>query len=65
MLGITVDGLANVFEALAGLFPPLTGREPPFEAALDFLQFVYTADRAGDYVMPASTVLVPSAVGGG
>ena len=40
-----------------GLFPMLTGRDPPFEAALDWLQFTYTTDRAGSYMAPASTVL--------
>ena len=65
LLGRTADGPANVFEASAGLLPLLTGREPPFEAALDWLQFTYTADRAGAYVAPASTVLVPSAVAEG
>ena len=34
-----VVGPINVFEALTGLFPLLTGREPPFEEALDWLQF--------------------------
>ena len=65
LLGRSMDGPANVFESLAGLLPLLTGREPPFEAALDWLQFAYTADRAGAYVEPASTVLVPSAVAEG
>ena len=60
-----MDGPVNVFEASAGLFPLLNGREPPFEAALDLLQLAYTADRAGAYVAPASTVLVPSAEGEG
>ena len=58
LLRRTTDGPANVFEASAGL-------EPPFEAALDWLQFAYTADRAGAYVAPASTVLDPSAVAEG
>ena len=31
-----VDRSVIVFEALAGLFPMLIGREPPFEAALDW-----------------------------
>ena len=62
LLGREADGPVNVFKASAGLFPLLNGREPPFEAALDFLQFAYTADRVGAYVAPASTVLVPSAV---
>ena len=59
------DGPANVFEVLAGLFPLLTSREPPFEADLDWLQCAYTADRAGDYVAPASMVLVLSTVAEG
>ena len=60
-----MDGPANIFKASTGLFPLLTGREPPFEAALDWLQFAYTEDRAGAYVAPAYTVLVPSAVAEG
>ena len=31
------DGPLNVFEALTGLFPLLTVREPPFEEALEWL----------------------------
>ena len=65
LLGREADGPANVSKASAGLSPLLTGREPPFEAALDWLQFAYTADRAGAYVAPVSTVLVPSAVAEG
>ena len=45
--------------------PLLTGQQPPFEAALDWLQFAYTADRAGAYVAPASTVFVLSVVSEG
>ena len=59
------EGPLNVFKASKGLFPLLTGREPPFEETLDWLQFAYTADRAGAYVAPASTVLVRSAVAEG
>ena len=65
LLGRTADRPANVFEASAGLFPLLTGRELPFEADLDWLQFAYTADRVGAYVAPASTFFVPSAVAEG
>ena len=43
------------------MFIILTGREPPFEEALDWLQFLYTVYRAGAYVSPASTVLAQSA----
>ena len=48
-----------------GLLPLLTGREPIFEAALDWLRFTYTKDRVGAYVAPASTVLVLSVVAEG
>ena len=65
LLERTADGPANIFKASAGLFPLITGRDPPFEADLNWLQLPYTSDRAGDYVVPASTVLVPSAVAEG
>ena len=65
LLGVSMDGPVNVFEASAGLFLLLTSQEPPFEAALDWLQFAYTADRAGAYVAPASTVLVSLAIAEG
>ena len=65
LLGSTADRPTNVFEASAGLFSLLTGRYPPFEAAFDWLQFIYTSDRSGAYVAHASTVLVPSAVAEG
>ena len=55
----------NIIEALTGLFPLLTGREPPFEEAIDLMQFAYTTDLAGAYVAPASTVLAQSAVAEG
>ena len=44
------------------MFPMITDREPPFKEALDWLQFAYTADQAGAYVVPESTFLVQSAV---
>ena len=47
------------------MLPLLTGREPPFEAALDWLQLFYKVDMAGDYVAPAPTVLVPASVAEG
>ena len=65
LLGRTVDGPANVFKVSTGLFPLITGREAPFDAALDWLKFAYTADRAGACVAPASTVLVPSTIAEG
>ena len=43
----------------------LTVRDPPFGAALDWLQFAYTADRARAYVVHASTFLVQSVVAEG
>ena len=56
------NGPLNIFEASTGLFPLLIGREPPFEEALELLQFSYTADQSSAYVGPASTVLAQSAV---
>ena len=44
LIGVSMDEPANVIESSAGLFPLLNGQEPPFEAALNFLQFAYTAD---------------------
>ena len=55
-------GPVNVFEVSLGLFPILTGQELPFKAAIDWLKFTYTADRAGAYVAPASMVLAQSEV---
>ena len=43
----------------------LTGQDPPFKEALNWLQFAYTADRVGAYVAPESTVLVQSAIAEG
>ena len=51
------DGTLNVFAASRGLFTMFTSREHSFEETLNWLQFAYTADQAGDYVAPASTVL--------
>ena len=59
------DRPLNVFEALKGLSPLLNGREPPFEEVLEWLQFAYTADRAGAYVAPASTLPAQSVVAEG
>ena len=42
--------------------PLLTVWLLPFEEALDWLQCKYTAEQKGDYVLPASTVLVHSVV---
>ena len=54
------DGPLNVFEASTGLFPVLTGRELTFEEAIDWFQFIYTADQVGAYVAQASMVLTQS-----
>ena len=40
----------------------LIGQAPPFEETPDWLKLAYTAERTGDDVAPASTVLVPSAM---
>ena len=65
LLEMGAYGPINVFEFSKGLFPTLTGLEPPFEEAFDWLQFTYTTDPAGAYVEPASTVLTWSAVAKG
>ena len=52
----------NIAAMIQSLFYLLTGRLPPFEEVLDWLQFYYTVDRTGAYVAPASTVLVQSTV---
>ena len=57
-----LDTARNIAEVGQLLFPILVGRAPPFEEMLDWLQFAYTADRTGAYVVPASTVLVSSVV---
>ena len=43
----------------------LTVREPLFEETLDWFQFAYTADQAGDYMAPVSTVLDQYAIAEG
>ena len=56
------DGPLNVLSASKGFFPMLTGREPPFEDALDWSKLAYTANREGAYVVTESTVLAQSAI---
>ena len=65
LLSREADGTLNVSEALADLSPLITGQEPPFEEAFDWLQFKYTAEQEGSYMAPASTVLAQSAVAEG
>ena len=66
---VTLDGASRLLNTSCDigevgqlLFPILVGWVPPFEETLDWLHFVYTADRTGDYMAPASMVLVQSAV---
>ena len=65
LLGREADGPVNVFKSSKCMFRMLTGREPPFEAALDWLQFAFIADCAGAYVAHVSMVLAQSAVAEG
>ena len=62
ILGREADGPLNIFDASRGVFPMITDREPPFKEALDWLQFAFTAERAGAYAVPESTFLIQSAV---
>ena len=59
------DRPLNVFEESTGLFPLLTVQETPFEEALYWLKFTYTAEQVGAYVAPASTVLAQYVVAEG
>ena len=52
----------NTSEASQNLLPLLTIRAPPFNEALDWLKFSYTADQTGAYIEPLSTILVQSVV---
>ena len=65
MLHREADEPLNIFKASKCLFPLLTGQEPPFEEALDWLQFAYTVERSVAYVAPASMVLAQSTVAEG
>ena len=56
LLEMEEDGPLSVLSA-SKVFYWLTGQEPPFEDALDWFQFAYTADWAADHVAPESTVL--------
>ena len=60
-----LETLCNIAEVSQMLLPLLAIRAPHFEETLDWIQSAYTADRMGGYVVPASTVLVPSAVSEG
>ena len=44
--------------ASKGLPSLLTGHTTPFGEALDWLQFTYTTDLTGAYVVPVSTFFV-------
>ena len=59
LLGHGEKNIENVIQTLS---PLLDGRAPPFEEALNWIQFDYTADRAGSYMALASTVLAHSVV---
>ena len=59
-------GLAlNIAEVGHKLFSLLTGKWTPFEEAIGWLKFSYTADYSGAYVAPAYTFLVQSMVSEG
>ena len=42
----------NISEATQTLFPILDSQAPPYKEALNWMQFSYTADQVGDYVLP-------------
>ena len=57
-----LDTSSNIAEVGQLIFPIFVRQAPSFKETLGLIQFSYTADRTGDYVEPASTVFVPSAV---
>ena len=66
---VTPDGTScliltsrNIVDVGQLLFPILVGQAHNFEETLDWLQLAHTAYRTGAFVVPASTVLVPSVV---
>ena len=57
LLKMEEDRPLNVFSTYKGLLPMMTGRDLPFKEALNWMQFAYTVDQEGAYVVPAYTVL--------
>ena len=54
--------MINIAATSKEISPLLTGPAPPFEEALDWLQFAYVTDGTGGCVAPLSTFLVKYAV---
>ena len=59
---VTLDGASRLLNALRNIaevgqlmFPILVGRAPPFEETINWLQFVYTTESTGGYMVPAYT----------
>ena len=52
---VNVEG--NIAEVSRLLFPRISGPEPTYKEALNWLQFSYTGNKKGDYVAPANTYL--------
>ena len=50
--------------ASQGIFALMTIWNPTFKEALDWLKFAYIENWMGDYVMPASTFIIHSAIMG-
>ena len=46
---------ANIAEAFCLLLPLLASKLPPYDKALNWIEFTYTGDWLGDYVDPEST----------
>ena len=57
LLDTDEDGPLNVLSIFKGLFPMLTGLEPPFKEGLDWLKFTYTMEWEGGLVAPVFMVL--------
>ena len=59
---LLLDMDSNISQSSHLHFPLLVSWASPFEENLEWLQFAYTADSTGAYLLPTSTVLVLSAV---
>ena len=59
---LLLDSYLTISEDSQMLFPLLAGLVAPSNETIYWIQFAYTADQTGAYLVPASTVLDQSAV---
>ena len=59
---LLLDSYLTISEDSQMLFPLLAGLVAPSKETIYWIQFAYTADQTGAYLVPVSTVLDQSAV---